>query len=105
MARVVELPVAMQETPLLRHTLVQGSGRVGSKNVKGSGFNSLLDGPFHGTIKDGFVIIVHAKHKTPVDHDSKIMQTLDSSVIVSIQILVFVLFPQIRRAERFKTHK
>src|SRR5438270_9477395 len=102
MARVVEIPVAMEKTPLLCHALVQGRGRVGSENVKGRGFHSLLDGPFDGTLKDGFVIIVHAKNKAPIDHDPKIVETLDSSAIVSIQILILVLFLQIRRTERFK---
>src|SRR5205814_10004178 len=105
MARVVEIPVAMEKTPLLCHALVQGSGRVGSENVKGRGFNALLDGPFDGPVKDGFVIIVHAKNEAPIDHDPKIVQTLDSSMIVSIQILILVLLLQIRSAERFKANK
>ena len=73
--------------------------------MKCSGFNSLLDGPCDGTVKDGFVIIVHAKNEAPIDHDAKIVETLDSSAIVSLQILILVLCLQIRRAQRFKANK
>ena len=73
--------------------------------MKCSRFYALLDRPLDGTVKDGFVIIVHAKNETPVDHDSKIVETPNGSVIVAIEILILVLLLQIRSAERFKADK
>ena len=54
--------------------------------MKGSGFYALLDGPFDGTVKDGFVIIVHAKNEAPIDHDTKIVQPAEQGIVKEILV-------------------
>src|SRR5712692_4465427 len=105
MARIVEIPVAVQQPPLLCHALIQCSGGIRSEYVKGGRFNALLNRPGDGTVKDRFVIIVHAKYEAPVDHDSQVVEAPDGRTVVSIEILILMLLLQIGSAERFKPDK
>src|SRR5579859_7821888 len=102
MPGVVQIPVAMQQASLLYHTLIQGSCGVRSENVKRSSLDSLIDRPFDCTIKNRFVIIIHAKNEASVYHDPKIVKTPDGGAVVSIEILILVLLLQIRRAQSFE---
>src|SRR5437660_1437037 len=105
LARIVEVPVAMQQAPLPGHALIEGCRRVRGENMKGRRFYALLDRPLDRTIKDAFIIVVHAEDEATVDHDAKIVQTLDSHVIISIEILILMLLLQVRRAQCFETNK
>src|ERR1700694_4627203 len=103
MARIVEIPVAMQQPPLLCHALIQCSGGIRGEYVKGGRFNALLNRPGDGTVKDRFVIVGHAKNEAPVDHDSKVVEAPDGRTVVTIEILILVLLLQIGSAERLKS--
>ena len=45
---------------------LQRRARVRSQEVEGSGLNGLTDRPINRTVKDRWVIVIHAKDKTGV---------------------------------------
>ena len=62
-----------------------------SENMEGGCFNPLLGRPFDRSVKNTFIVVIHSEDKTCIDHDAEIMQSLDGSRVISIEVLVFVL--------------
>src|ERR1700749_2995203 len=67
--------------------------------------NSMLNGPVHRAPEDIFSIIIHAKHKTPINHDAERVQAIRNSLIVAPEVLPFVASLQVFRCERLETDK
>jgi hypothetical protein len=44
----------------------------------------LFDSPFHGSVKNGFIIIVHAEDEAAVHHHTEIVESPDRGGIISI---------------------
>src|SRR5262249_8119229 len=63
----------------------------------------LIDRPFNCAIEDRVVIIVHPENETAVDHYAQTMQPLDGFSVIAVQVLILVLFAQVRGIERLKT--
>src|SRR5690606_19407160 len=52
MARVVAVPIVVGEASFGLHPAVERGAGIGREDVKGGGFDALLDGPAHSAIKD-----------------------------------------------------
>ena len=52
--RVVEIPIAVQDSPLSLHPPMQSGARVRREDVKRGGLDALRDGPFYRTAENGF---------------------------------------------------
>src|SRR5579864_8471229 len=94
-ARVVLVPVAVQKPALGFHPLIQSGARIWRQNVERGSLNSLSNGPRYRPVKDGRVVVIHAKDKTSVNHDSQIAQTFDRRVVIAANVLDFALFVKV----------
>jgi hypothetical protein len=65
----------------------------------------VLDRPLDRPLEYRPVVGVHAEDEAAVDHDAQIVQTFDSRCVVAAHVLVFPLFGQVRRVERFESDK
>src|SRR6185503_32052 len=61
--------------------------------------------PFHSAAENRLIIIIHAKDKAAIDHDSEVVQSPHGGVVVVPDILHFSLSVQITQAGCFKSHK
>src|ERR1051326_3362500 len=58
MARVVAVPVAVQQPSLLGHALIERGAGIRREDVKGGGFDALVDGPLDRSVKDRVIIFI-----------------------------------------------
>src|SRR5438045_172930 len=70
--------------------------------MEGRGFNALRYRPFDGTVKYGFVVMIHTKDKTAVAHHPQVMKALDGGVVIAVEVLMFTLLQQTFRIERLE---
>ena len=56
-----------------------------------SSLNPLANRPLDSAVKYSFIIIVHTKNEAPIYHDPKIVKSPNGGVVVTIEILVFML--------------
>src|SRR5690242_3668509 len=105
MAGIVEIPIAMEQTSLRLHALVEGGVGIGCQDMEGCCLDTLSNGPLDGSIKYAFVVLVHAENEARVDHDAEVMQAADRSGVVAIEVLEFALLAQVRGAERLESNE
>src|SRR6266508_6881587 len=105
MPRVIQIPIRGDNSSFGLDSLVQSSGWIGSQNMERGGFDALFDRPFHGPVKNGFIVIVHTEDETRIDHHTEVMKSSNRLCVIPIQVLIFVLLYQIRRVESFKSNK
>ena len=102
MARVVEIPVTVDQSALSLDTLVQRSTRIGRENVEGRGLDSLPDRPLDGPLEDGRVVLVHAKNEAAIDHHSQVVETSYCLPVVAAEILELALGLETLRVQRLE---
>ncbi len=73
-ARVVQVPVVVEQAPGPLHTFVKRRARVRREDMECRGLDPLLHGPFDGTLEYVIVLAVHAEHEAGVDHHAEIVQ-------------------------------
>src|SRR3984893_1844645 len=101
-ARVVEIPVAMQQASLGLHPCVQCRVRVRRQDMKGGGLDAIRDGPLDGSIEHIGAVVVHAEHEAAVDHDSEVVEPANRGVIIPTNILVLALISEVGGVHRLE---
>ena len=91
MPGIIEIPMGRGDPSFCLNSLVQGRPGVWSQNMEGGCLDSLLDRPFYGPIEYCLIIIVHAEDKAGIDHHAQVVKSLNSQVVVPVQVLNFVL--------------
>src|SRR5215472_2304327 len=71
MPRVIEVPVAGDDSSFTAHARIKPGAGIGSLYVKGGRCDAVLDGPIHRAPEHIFSIVIHTEYKAAVDHDSQ----------------------------------
>jgi hypothetical protein len=101
-ARVVEIPVPVQQSTRALHAIVERGARIGRQDVKGRRLDALADRPVDRALEDVGVVSVHPEHEAAVDHDTVIVEPPDGRIIVAVEILELALLAEIRGAQRLE---
>src|SRR3569833_2131360 len=90
MSRVVDIPVARNNSPLAYHSRIELRSRIWRHDVERRGRDPLFYCPVHRSSKYVRAIIIHAKHKTAVDLDAERVEPVAHCFVVAPQILSLV---------------
>ena len=105
MARVVKVPVAVQNPPLRFQAGMERGARVGREDVKRCGLDPLGDRPCDGSVEDAGVVLIHAEDEAAVDHHSQVVEAADRGAVVPSQVVVLVLLAEIGAVDGLKSHE
>src|SRR3984893_3439398 len=100
--RVVQVPVAGDDASLAAHLRIKPGARVRGLDVKGSGGDTVGNGPIDSAPEYVFAIVVHAEDEAAVDHDSDRMQPVRNSFVIASQVLPFVASRQVAGSQGLK---
>src|SRR5215467_12181530 len=67
--------------------------------------NSVSDGPVDGALKDIALVVVHTKHKAPIDHDAEAVKSGRYCRVIPPEVLPFAAAPEVGGSQRLESDK
>src|ERR1051325_6129060 len=101
-ARVIQIPVRVQDTPGFQHSFVERRARVRRQYVERRRLDALLNGPLDRALEHRLVISVHAEDEAAVDHHALLVQATDSRTVIPPKVLRLALLAKVLGTERLE---
>ena len=105
MARVIPLPVAMQDAALLLEPPVERGTRVGRERMERGCLDATRYGPLHRCVKDALVVLVQAEDEAAIDHHAQLVEAAHGQVVVVTDVVDLASLAERVGVQRLKANE